>query len=145
MLGSFGENVRIKWPNDVYVVDGEQKRKIGGILVHTSFQGGITTIVIGKWENFFFLWNNVDFILGCGINVLNTPPIASLCQIAPQQSLSMERTAATIMATFEPMWNTFVAERGSFSSFMDLYLDRWLHSYVPRHVFTLNINSFNAL
>ncbi|THH27195.1 hypothetical protein EUX98_g6992 [Antrodiella citrinella] len=75
-------------------------------------QGGETTIVIG-----------------CGINVLNAPPIASLSQLGtPQQPLSMERTAAVIMVTFEPMWNTFLAERGSFSPFMDLYLERWLHS-----------------
>lgn len=44
--------------------------------------------------------------------------------------MTMERTAATIMATFEPMLNTFISERGSFSSFMDLYLERWLHSFV---------------
>ena len=42
----------------------------------------------------------------------------------------MERTLAAIMAHFEPMWKTFVAARGSFEPFMDLYLDRWLHSYV---------------
>ena len=44
--------------------------------------------------------------------------------------MTMERTAATIMATFEPMLNTFISERGSFSSFMELYLERWLHSFV---------------
>ncbi|KAH8101771.1 class II aaRS and biotin synthetase [Cristinia sonorae] len=113
VLGPFGERVRIKWPNDLYVVtDAGEKRKIGGILVHSSFQGGVTTIVIG-----------------CGLNVLNVPPIASLAQLgSPPRALTVERTAATIMATFEPMWNTFVSERGSFKPFMDLYLDRWLHS-----------------
>ena len=40
----------------------------------------------------------------------------------------MERTLATIMARFERMWAEFVHERGSFAPFMDLYLDRWLHS-----------------
>ncbi|TCD68669.1 biotin holocarboxylase synthetase [Steccherinum ochraceum] len=99
VLGQDGERVRIKWPNDLYVVEGEKgegKRKVGGILVHTSFQGGVTTIVIG-----------------CGVNVLNTPPVASLSQLGtPPRPLTMERTAATTMATFEPMWNTFVAERG---------------------------------
>lgn len=43
----------------------------------------------------------------------------------------MERTAAILMAKFEAMWKVFVENRGSFEPFMDLYLDRWLHSYVP--------------
>lgn len=42
----------------------------------------------------------------------------------------MERTAAILMAKFEAMWKLFVDSRGSFEPFMDLYLDRWLHSYV---------------
>jgi len=29
---------------------------------------------------------------------------------------------------FENMWDVFVANRGSFAPFMDLYLERWLHS-----------------
>ncbi|KAI0080435.1 class II aaRS and biotin synthetase [Panus rudis PR-1116 ss-1] len=113
VLGALGEQVRLKWPNDIYVVEGEQKRKVGGILVNTSFSGGEASIVIG-----------------CGLNVLNGPPIASLSQLLPegQQNLTMEKTLSTIMATFEPMWNTFVAQQGSFNSFMDLYLERWLHS-----------------
>ncbi|TCD67375.1 biotin holocarboxylase synthetase, partial [Steccherinum ochraceum] len=64
VLGQDGGKVRIKWPNDLYVAEGEKgegKRKVGGILVHTSFQGGVTTVVIG-----------------CGVNVLNTPPVPSL-------------------------------------------------------------------
>jgi biotin---protein ligase len=40
----------------------------------------------------------------------------------------MERTAAVILSTFQTMWTTFVAEKGSFDPFMDLYLERWLHS-----------------
>lgn len=38
----------------------------------------------------------------------------------------MERTLAAIMARFEHMWTAFVAARGSFAPFMDLYLDHWL-------------------
>ena len=40
-VGAEGERVRIKWPNDIYVVarDGE-KKKVGGILVNTSFGAG---------------------------------------------------------------------------------------------------------
>jgi len=45
-----GEQVRLKWPNDIYAVVGEGKedqRKIGGILVNTSFSGGKVDIVVG--------------------------------------------------------------------------------------------------
>ena len=44
-----GEGVRIKWPNDIYIVssDGKEKRKVGGILVHTSFIGEMVLIIIG--------------------------------------------------------------------------------------------------
>ncbi|CAL1709596.1 unnamed protein product [Somion occarium] len=140
IMGRSGEAVRLKWPNDIYIVDGEQKRKVGGILVHTSFVGGLVSIVIG-----------------CGVNVLNGPPIASLAQVLSTEAhwkLNLERTAATIMATFEPMWNTFVSEHGSFSSFMDLYLERWLHSdqlvtitttTPPRHVRVTGITADHGL
>lgn len=72
--------------------------------------------------------------LGCGLNVLNQPPIMSLGQLYPQgssnPSLTMENVAAAIMSTFETMWRTFTQNQGSFRPFMDLYLERWLHSYV---------------
>ena len=75
---------------------------------------------------------------GAGLNVLNAPPIASLAQLLPQEArsrLSLEKTVATIMAIFEPMWGTFITERGSFRPFRDQYLDRWLHSYVDTDIF----------
>ncbi|OCH92771.1 class II aaRS and biotin synthetase [Obba rivulosa] len=115
VLGKLGGKVRLKWPNDIYVVlDDGEKRKIGGVLVNTSFNGG-----------------SVEVIIGCGLNVLNPPPTTSLQQLVPPDvdiRLSMERTAAVIMAKFEEMWNTFLINRGSFAPFMDLYLERWLHS-----------------
>lgn len=45
-----GENVRLKWPNDLYATTGMGKdalKKIGGVLINTSFQGGKADIVIG--------------------------------------------------------------------------------------------------
>ncbi|OSX58235.1 hypothetical protein POSPLADRAFT_1185086 [Postia placenta MAD-698-R-SB12] len=115
VLGSEGHQIRLKWPNDIYAVraDGE-KRKVGGILVNTSFSSG-----------------QVEIVIGCGLNVYNPPPIQSLLQLVPANSdlqLSMERTAAIIMSTFETMWETFLVHKGSFAPFMDLYYDRWLHS-----------------
>ncbi|KAF8960903.1 biotin-ligase [Flammula alnicola] len=45
-----GEKVRLKWPNDLYASVGMGKddlRKIGGVLINTSFSGGKVDIVIG--------------------------------------------------------------------------------------------------
>ncbi|KAJ7151389.1 biotin-ligase [Mycena crocata] len=117
VLGAWAAPVRLKWPNDIYAVLGEEKKKIGGILVNTSFSGG-----------------KVDIVIGSGLNVLNPPPITSLSQLLPldeEPELSMERTAAAILVKFEGMWSVFVAGKGSFEPFMDLYLQRWMHSSVP--------------
>ncbi|KAI0685185.1 hypothetical protein BC835DRAFT_1290884 [Cytidiella melzeri] len=114
VLGERGSSVRIKWPNDVYIVGNEDSgrtTKVAGILVYTAFSG-----------------TDVDVVIGCGLNVLNPPPIASLASFAPEKKPTMERTLAILMTTFEAMWNTFIAGQGSFEPFMDLYLDRWLHS-----------------
>lgn len=46
-----GERVRLKWPNDLYAVIGAgntDRKKIGGILVNTSFTGNQVDIVIGQ-------------------------------------------------------------------------------------------------
>lgn len=46
-----GDKVRLKWPNDIYASIGtgkEDVRKIGGILVNTSFSRGKVDIVIGQ-------------------------------------------------------------------------------------------------
>jgi len=71
--------------------------------------------------------------VGCGLNILNLPPITSLAQLQPgaQAKLSVEKTAAIIMTKFESMWTIFAQNSGSFAPFMELYLKRWLHSLVP--------------
>jgi len=44
-----GGSVRLKWPNDIYVVgDGDNKKKIGGVLVNTSFGKGTVDLVVGE-------------------------------------------------------------------------------------------------
>ncbi|CCA70934.1 related to BPL1-biotin holocarboxylase synthetase [Serendipita indica DSM 11827] len=119
VLGSIGERVVLKWPNDIYAKargeKGEELRKIGGILVNTVFMAG-----------------GVRIIVGCGLNVLNEPPIFSISQLDPSlrasnQRLTMENMLAAIMVKFGRMWDEFVSE-GSFEPFIDLYLDRWIHS-----------------
>ena len=45
-------------------------------------------------------------------------------------TLSIERTVASIISKFESMWATFIHGEASFEPFMDLYLKRWIHSFV---------------
>jgi biotin--protein ligase len=43
-----GDAIRLKWPNDIYAITNEgEKKKIGGVLVNTSFASGTVSIVIG--------------------------------------------------------------------------------------------------
>lgn len=53
-MGEWGKCIRLKWPNDLYAVvgdaDGEgAMKKIGGILVNTSFRAGKVEMVVGEW------------------------------------------------------------------------------------------------
>lgn len=124
ILGSRAHKVRLKWPNDLYLSLGDaetDKKKIGGILVNTSFTGGFTNIIIG-----------------CGLNVTSPMPLFSLSAVAPDATLGLEQIAAAILAKFDKMWNVFLEERGSFDSFMSLYLERWLHSDQPVTLTTTN-------
>lgn len=80
------------------------------------------------------------FIEGTGINVRNSEPTTCLADLVSREiaaSLSTERVVARILAVFENMWDTFIAHKGSFAPFMDLYLERWLHSYVPSTPFLI--------
>jgi biotin---protein ligase len=65
--------------------------------------------------------------------VLNLQPMTSLAQLqgaAQTNPLSMEGTVASVISKFESMWATFIHGEASFEPFMDLYLKRWIHSFV---------------
>ncbi|GAA5964359.1 hypothetical protein JCM3765_006388 [Sporobolomyces pararoseus] len=117
--------VCLKWPNDIYADMGEGEgegmeryKKIGGILVNSSFANGEFTIVTG-----------------CGINTSNPKPTTSLNELV---DLHNRRTGSTlapfapevllalILSKFGTMWETFQV-RG-FEPFVDPYLRRWIHS-----------------
>lgn len=131
--------VRIKWPNDIYAhaegvgggggAGGEKgKAKLGGILVNSSF-------VNGQWR----------VVVGCGINILNDLPTTSLAQLhelktrrdalrqggsasgGQVEQVSMEKSLASILVSFEGFWATFLQDQG-FKGLLDEYLGRWLHS-----------------
>ena len=135
VLGVWGKDVRLKWPNDLYAVLADEtdgRKKVGGILVNTNFRGDIVDIVIGMCLSFvaIALFASYNLDSGCGLNLFTSPPLLSLSHLLPSEgcSITMERTLAIIMAKFEGMWSTFTAHHGSFDPFMDLYLSRWLHS-----------------
>ena len=68
---------------------------------------------------------------GCGLNILNEPPIGSLAQLEAlahgQETLTVERVTAAVLTKFERMWNVFITEDG-FRPFIDRYTQSWLHS-----------------
>lgn len=127
--GRWADKIKLKWPNDIYSEFPAQKgsgktselKKLGGILVNLHFEGGM-----------------VDIIIGCGLNVLNKPPVASLEQLAEEAvggnghtspNLCVERVAAAVLASFERIWDSFLEEeeRG-FEPFLDRYTSKWVHS-----------------
>ncbi|EIE85561.1 hypothetical protein RO3G_10271 [Rhizopus delemar RA 99-880] len=82
--------LRLKWPNDIYVEckNGELK-KVGGILMNSSFTSDEFVLVIG-----------------CGLNLSNTLPTVSINDIVKDcdpslKALSAEDVLAGIMVKFE--------------------------------------------
>lgn len=114
VLGSHGARVKLKWPNDVYaeLPGSDMKKKVGGILVNTSFSGG-----------------NVDVVVGFGINVSTPAPVTSLSHLSPPgQQLGAETLLALVLIEFERLWVTFNQGRGSWAPFEEAYLEAWMHS-----------------
>lgn len=81
---------------------------------------------------------------GCGLNVLNEPPIGSLAQLEAltrgqgvSSGLTVERVTAAVLTTFERIWDLFLdQESEGFRPFMDRYTSLWLHSCVKCLVFS---------
>jgi len=118
VMGPTGEQVRLKWPNDIYALESGDRverylSKLGGVLVNTNISD-----------------NEVDIVLGIGLNVLNSRPTTSLAQLmqGPSNALTLEKTAAILMTKFEVLWEEFLVNKGTFAPFRNLYLERWLHS-----------------
>ncbi|KAH8918057.1 class II aaRS and biotin synthetase [Atractiella rhizophila] len=119
--------IRLKWPNDVYVeMDdgrGERWKKIGGILVNSTFINNVFQIVVG-----------------CGINTSNPRPTTSINELieyqnrnlprttAPIPALTQEELLARVLIKFEMMYRSFISTQGDFRPFLDSYIQHWLHS-----------------
>ncbi|KAJ3118938.1 biotin holocarboxylase synthetase [Physocladia obscura] len=142
--------VRLKWPNDIYCWTNDESnkeatesskvkkkvlKKIGGILVTSSYVDGVFDIVIGS-----------------GLNVSNKQPTLSLNDLISQHNetissesqkippLSIEQVLASILTSFEEMYNKFTATehaKFAFEPFLKSYYAAWLHSdqyvYLKEH------------
>ncbi|KAI8804739.1 biotin-protein ligase [Cladochytrium replicatum] len=121
--------VHLKWPNDIYAraAQGpEGLRKIGGVLITSSYEGGTFTLLIG-----------------CGVNVANERPTVSLNELirlhnqsrgTSLEELTMEEVLARTMIEFEEIYNEFAKTAADnaltppFSPFLKDYYRYWLHS-----------------
>lgn len=125
--------LRLKWPNDIYVEtsSGEQK-KVGGILINSSFASDDFVLVIGMRYRYNRLApNKLTINIGCGLNLSNRFPTVSINDVFRDSSLaplSAEDVLAGIVTKFEVYYDHFC--RGGIGSwFLDTYYKRWLHRY----------------
>ena len=119
--------VRLKWPNDIYALDGtgappstsnttaaDRARfvKIGGILVSSSYVGSGYTLVVG-----------------IGLNVSNSAPTTGLNKLAAAASLppfENEKLLARILTCLEDVYSKFCRDGWSRELEADYYKN-WLH------------------
>jgi biotin--protein ligase len=147
-----GARVRLKWPNDVYIdlplpssSSGGEKKKVGGILINTSFADGNADVIVGTSSfarafHYEILPSVYVFLSrpgkGCGINVGTPAPVTALDRLCrPGEHLDAETVLALVLTEFERLWTEFVAGGGSWAPFEEAYLDMWMHSYVFHLVF----------
>lgn len=130
----------MKWPNDLYaVVDGELK-KIGGILVTSSFEKGVFSLYIGNTLPHLPTKPYLTSHSGCGLNIANAKPSISINELITLYNkrcnttlagLSVEQVLAGFVVTFETMYTEFlkpVTRDGfAFEGFLERYYKRWLH------------------
>ncbi|KAI8471829.1 MAG: hypothetical protein J3K34DRAFT_384539 [Monoraphidium minutum] len=108
-------DVRIKWPNDIY----SGGLKIGGALIHTTFQGG-----------------SFGVLAGIGLNVANRAPTTCLEEVVARQAapggggggvrLPRGAVLAHVLNHLERCYDEFEA-RG-FPPLEGAYLASWMHS-----------------
>lgn len=139
--------IRLKWPNDVYAdfgdqASGQRYRKIGGILINSSFRDGVFSLVAGACSFPVFLHFATMLTLslpsGCGVNVSNPRPTTSVNELlhelrsdgaCERQPFRCEEVLALIMNRMNEMWPKF--RQDGFAPFVDDYLKHWIHQYVP--------------
>lgn len=106
--------LRVKWPNDIYVETDDGLKKVGGLIVNSSFV-----------QDEFLL------VVGCGVNLNNPHPTVSINDViatcdAKLKKLEKEDVLAHFLVTFEKFYMEF-CEKGMGAWFLDKYYNRWLH------------------
>ncbi|KMQ96259.1 biotin--protein ligase [Lasius niger] len=118
-------NLRIKWPNDIYV---GKSTKIGGLIVQT-------------------LVDESRYIcdIGAGINLSNSKPTTCINDVISRynqkhqtklEELSYERYLALVFNQLEILLDDI--EKGNIQHFYSLYYKYWLHKNASVTVLTLN-------
>ncbi|KAI9480334.1 MAG: biotin-protein ligase [Benjaminiella poitrasii] len=107
--------LRLKWPNDIYADLPTGLKKVGGLLVNSSFV-----------RDEFLL------VIGCGVNLNNPHPTVSINDVIQEHDpklkrLDKEDILAHALITFEKYYMEF-CEKGMGNWFLDKYYQRWLHS-----------------
>jgi BirA family transcriptional regulator, biotin operon repressor / biotin---[acetyl-CoA-carboxylase] ligase len=96
-LAGLGFRPRLKWPNDVQLVEGGVARKVAGLLTEMASEGGrVGHVVVG---------------LGLNVNTSVFPPELSERATSLRRSagrpLERARVLAAVLAAFEPLYDAF--------------------------------------
>ncbi len=111
------DTVRLKWPNDLVVIDGEQLRKLGGVLVEAGMQDGWPRAVVGLGVNVCMPttaaakigqpWTDLRALLGDALPPRNRVAAAVLAALAEY----LDRFDAEGLAPFLPRFAALDALR----------------------------------
>ncbi len=94
------DTVRVKWPNDLVVIEGDRLRKLGGVLVEAGLQDGRPRAIVGLGVNL-----RMPTTAATGIDQPWTDLRALLGETVPARN----RIAATVLATLAEALDRFDA------------------------------------
>ena len=142
--GAVRHDVRIKWPNDIYLGTQTQKGNEENVseYVHKYLDkyflkiGGVLCNVISGDDPHYF-----NAVIGFGLNVKNETPttcLQSKISNLTKEYICREDIFANILNSFEPMLAEFCHSRDAeLARLMDEYLSCWMHqdAEVEAHIF----------
>ncbi len=139
--------VRIKWPNDVYIMlpkfveRGEhyKSQRLGSMTSDGEIEATYTKVG-GIMVNVNVINREYCFVVGSGLDVSNAAPTVSINSVIEAMNrywgqtgqdkhlapLKIETLLARYLACFNSMLNIFKAE--GFRPFLDTYYSMWLHT-----------------
>lgn len=102
-----GVPIHIKWPNDIYVKEGHELKKVGGILVNSQIFG-----------------ETCRALIGCGINLGPCDQISSVNDVVSGQKIEPEELLAEFSNHFERLYSNISHD---YQDIIEKYLSLWLH------------------